>query len=106
MHAEELAIDLGCDRESIEEFHEVFVNLSVIVLDALMSEVEIAGAFSCFMVTAQKYYIMRLLYLHGGQIGNNFRTIHSTIDIVTHEDKLIHSTRVSADLFKHIEQVI
>ena len=106
MHAEELAIDNCCDRESIEEFHEVFVNLRIIVLDALMPKVKIAGTFSCLVITAQKYHILTLFDLHCAQISNDLWTIHSTIDIVTHKDELFDTTRVRIHLFKHIKHVV
>ena len=53
MHREEGAVDAGSHWQRIEEFHEAVVDLKIIVLDALLAEVEVACALSCFVITAQ-----------------------------------------------------
>ena len=53
MYCDVLAIDDGCEGQLVEQFHEVVINLLIIPLHTLFSEVELGCDRPCFVITSQ-----------------------------------------------------
>ena len=86
MDGQILPINLRGYWQVVEKAHELFINLIVVVLQALLAEVKVFCARARFMVASEHHDIFLPLYLHGTDVCYDFGPVHASIHIVSHED--------------------
>ena len=106
MHTEVLPVDSSCNRQIVEQIHEMFVHVLVVLLKNLLAEIVILRALAGLVITAQHYDILRISILHGAEKNDDFRAIHSTVNIVAQKEQLLYLPLIAVDLLQHVKHII
>ena len=63
MHGEVLTVDKACQRQLIEDFHELLVGLLVVVQEHLVTEVEGLRHVARLVIPTQQHNVVRVSQL-------------------------------------------
>lgn len=100
------AVDQACNRQLVEGLHELLVDILVVKLQHLVSEVKRLSHVARLVVSPQKNDILRRLKLETEQVGHHFRSVVSSIDVVAHEQNLVLLVAATLELAEHGNQVV
>lgn len=76
------------------------------MLDGLRPEVEILRTLARLMVASEHDDVVGVLDLHRANVGDDFRPIHTSVDVIPHEHQLVNTATVLFHLFKHVKEVV
>jgi hypothetical protein len=86
MHAEDLLVNDGCDRETVEAVGEGLPQLDVVPTLALVVEPVYAVDRCALMVATQQEEVLRVLNLVGEEEADGLEGLLATVNVVSEEE--------------------
>ena len=88
MHTEVQSVDEGCNRKLVKCLHDVVVEFAIVQIDTLLSEVELLGHLSAFVVTSQQEDVVRKPLLQSKEQQHDFGAVATSVHVVAQEKHL------------------
>ena len=77
------------DSQLLECFNHQLISFLIKLGNHLLPEVKVLRALLSFMVPSEHIYHIWKSYFQGKKVGYNFRTIHTSINIITEEKEFL-----------------
>ncbi len=97
MHAEECLVDERGERQLVERVHDLVVELQIILVHALVLEVEERCELAALVVASEHEQRLGVCQLEGVQVQNDLAREAAAVDIVA-EEEVLSVLRIAADL--------